>query len=405
MSAYLTRAKLLLATHRPVDAEREARTGLEQNPQNRELLHVLASALADQEKIPAAREVVQELIGVAPSWADAHLMLCYIELESKHYKKAELAALDALRLAPDSAIAHQNLAVCYLRQQRWAEALEKAEAGLALDAENTGCANVRAIALSHLGRKLESTHSADNALRRNPQSSQTQATAGFVQLAGGDHKRALEHFAEALRLDPENDVARNGLVESLKARNPIYRALLGYSFWMRRLPPGRRWGVTLGALFIYNALGSMQNLGVWAAVITIVYLSFVMLTWVGSDFFNFVLLLDKAARHALDRRQRYGAVALLLCLSSALGWFIAGVAWQKTDLFGTFPIIFYCIPLTRAFRKGSDWKAITRISVAVLLGVSLVSCLAYLQLSGSEGPVSMVFMLTVLYTWLVRLLD
>ena len=54
-------------------------------------------------------------------------------------------------------------------------------------------------------------------------------------------KAALEHFREALRLDPNLQYAQAGIVEALKARNPIYRWMLGYFLWMGRLSDRAKW--------------------------------------------------------------------------------------------------------------------------------------------------------------------
>ena len=57
----------------------------------------------------------------------------------------------------------------------------------------------------------------------------------------GDFRGALEHFREALRLNPSPEWARAGLVEALKARYPS-AASLRYFLWMSTLsrrPSGR----------------------------------------------------------------------------------------------------------------------------------------------------------------------
>src|SRR6185295_5916341 len=77
---------------------------------------------------------------------------------------------------------------------------------------------------------------------------------GWALLHAGDAKRALEHFREALRLDPELEFARAGVVEALKARNPIYRVMLLYFLWMARLSGRTRWGIILGGYFGFRML-------------------------------------------------------------------------------------------------------------------------------------------------------
>ena len=57
---------------------------------------------------------------------------------------------------------------------------------------------------------------------------------------------------EALRIAPENEYARHGLVEALKARHLVYRMMLAYFLWMARLSSKARWAVVIGALVLFN---------------------------------------------------------------------------------------------------------------------------------------------------------
>ena len=57
----------------------------------------------------------------------------------------------------------------------------------------------------------------------------------------------------------------------MKARNPVYRALLAYFLWMSRLSGGQRWGVIIGGYLAAQVIpGAM-----------VVYLPLVILTWGG----------------------------------------------------------------------------------------------------------------------------
>lgn len=87
---------------------------------------------------------------------------------------------------------------------------------------------VRRRALLQLGDRDAAAATIEGALRRNPDDAATHTTQGWAMLHGGDPTRAAGHFREALRLDPTSGYARSGIVEALKARNPIYRQLLSY---------------------------------------------------------------------------------------------------------------------------------------------------------------------------------
>src|SRR4030095_8604876 len=100
-------------------------------------------------------------------------------------------------------------------------------------------------------------------------------------------------FREALRLDPQLDPAREGLVRALKARNPLYGALLRYFLWMSRVPARTRWAVLVGALLIARVLGPLFVLS----------LLFMWLPGTAEPMSNLVLRLSRYGRLALSRTE------------------------------------------------------------------------------------------------------
>ena len=50
----------------------------------------------------------------------------------------------------------------------------------------------------------------------------------------GKYPQAMEHFREALRLEPDMEWARLGVVETLKAKRVLYRPVLWYFLWISK---------------------------------------------------------------------------------------------------------------------------------------------------------------------------
>ena len=65
---------------------------------------------------------------------------------------------------------------------------------------------------------------------------------------------ALDAYREALRLDPTNEMARWGLVETLKARNPLYAWLLRSMLFLGQL--GGR-----SSVLLYIGFFAIQRVG------------------------------------------------------------------------------------------------------------------------------------------------
>src|SRR5262249_35174190 len=159
---------------------------------------------------------------------------------------------------------------------------------------------LRAIAMVKLGRRAEAGATIDAALARNPDNALTHANQGWTLLEKGKPKQALEHFREALRLDPENEWARQGIVEALQARNVIYAVMLKYFLWMSRFSNRAQWGIILGAYFgnrLLSALAhSNPDLAPWILPLRILYVCFALMTWMASPFFNLLLRINRFGR-------------------------------------------------------------------------------------------------------------
>src|SRR5262245_3830355 len=98
---------------------------------------------------------------------------------------------------------------------------------------------------------------------------------GWAALESGEPHEALQHFRRALRLRPDYERARSGVVEALKARHPLYRWVLGGFFWLTRFPPTLQIGVMLAAFFALRVISaivaSQAELGrvLWPVMIAI----------------------------------------------------------------------------------------------------------------------------------------
>src|SRR4051812_17815261 len=249
MRALPARARRLLAQSRPADAERETLLALASEPDDPSALALLALSRTDQGKHDEALTAARGALGLAPDEAYFHYVHGFVLHRVDRDAEALEAAREALRLAPDEADYFSLVAAIELARRNWSLALEAAEQALALNPEHVNAANLRAMALVRLGRKEEATATVDHALHRAPENAFSHANQGWNCLHRNDPRRAQDHFREALRLDPGLDYAREGMLEALKARNPIYRGMLAYFLWIGSLSGKYQWAFIIGIFF------------------------------------------------------------------------------------------------------------------------------------------------------------
>ncbi len=326
------RAQLLLQQDRYDEAEAELRRALADDPDNGDAHTLLAVCLAKAGRRSDAHAALDEAIRLRPDWAYPHFVRGHLLCDAGELDRARAAAAEARRLNPADAEAPALLAQIEALDHQWEAALDWAQRGLALDAEHAGCANLRAHALTKLRRHGEAAQAIEHTLRGDPQNPTSHANLGWQKLHAGQPHEALDHFREALRLEPGHDWARAGLVEALKARNPIYRLLLGYFLWMSTRSRGFRNALVVGGWLGYQVISGMTRtnpgLGPWMQPLLWAYLGFVLLTWLGVPLFNLLLLLSPHGRHALNDHQRRGAhvfaAMAAVALAALAGWGLGG---------------------------------------------------------------------------------
>ena len=377
-------------------AEPELRRALGQDPDNPELLAYLALTLSYLDRKGGGLAEAQRAVGLAPDWAFCHYVLAVAYNRLDKLKEAVAAAREAIRLDPDDDRPHVTTSAALLDLGKPEQALASAETALALNPENTSAANMRALALVKLGRKDEAAAAVEGVLSRDPESAVTHANRGWTLLHQNQPRPAMEAFREALRLEPDNDWARSGIVEAMKARNPIYRALLAYFLWMSRLSSGKRWGVIIGGYLAAQVIpGAM-----------LIYLPLVILTWAGDSFFNLVLFLDPFGRLVLTRDERVGALLMGVCVLGGLALGIGGAVAGRGGLtvigVGLFAL---SLPVGGTFSRPPNRRLVASLYTAALALVGAGAAFSMLTGLGDwAGTLGGVYVLgLVAFTWLANL--
>jgi tetratricopeptide (TPR) repeat protein len=331
MSARLSRARLLLSQSRPADAERELLPALAESPDSAEVHAMLAICRVRLERGADALQPATTAVGLAPDWSFTHYVHALVLRDLGKSKPALAAIAEAIRLDPEDADHFTLQASIHLQREDWSAALASADDALRIDAEDTTAANLRAMSLVRLGRKDEAVHAVDQNLSRDPNDAFSHANQGWNALHRNDPRRAQEHFSEALRLDASLDYARQGLLEALKARNPVYRVMLAYFLWMGRMSGKIQWAFAIGVIFGNRAIRNLSATHpefAWVFVpVQVLFYAFIYLSWTATPMFNFTLLFDRFGRHVLTRRERTGAFifgASFLLVLGALAWWISG---------------------------------------------------------------------------------
>lgn len=367
----LARAQLLIGQRRFRMAEDELRNALRDEPQSAVLHAYLALCMAED---PARRrEAIEEAM-----WATAYdpvlptgwYVLSMLQSRQGLPLEAEKTARLALGLAPELPPLLLHLAQLMMDRERYRDGLEFAERALAVAPADPQALMTAGALRSRLGRHAEAEADFARALARAPDDHAVQANAGWAALRRGDAAAALRHFRASLQREPGEPGPQHGLVEALRARNPLYRAFIRVALRLFWISPILKWvaiAVAVSAVAYAFALDLPRPvvLALQSAIIAAA-----VLTWTARPLADLLMLSDPAGRAFLDPAQKVAAAGVPVLLGAALA---LGLAWavgapRGTGMAAIFALLF-TIPLAAGPRTPPGRWRLVLAGYTLLLAV------------------------------------
>jgi tetratricopeptide (TPR) repeat protein len=326
----LSKVEILIQQKKFADAEKILGELLKEDANNVHFLYLLADANLQQNKLDKAHNIINHAIGLSPDTPQLFYMKSCVAIQQNNLSEAETNIHQALELDPLDADYFALLASIQLGRKKYEEALKMANEALELDPENLLALNTRSTALNKLNRTEESFETIQGALREDPNNAYTHANYGWGLLEKGDHKKALEHFKESLANDPNFQYAQSGMLEALKATNPVYRLFLKYSFFMGNLTAKYQWGVLIGFYLGFRGLRMIaknnESLQPYLIPLMVVLGLIAFSTWIIRPIGNLFLRFNKYGQLLLDKKEKmssnFVAVSLGICLVGVVLYFI-----------------------------------------------------------------------------------
>jgi len=406
MNIHLVRAIHLIQQDRFELAEEQLRLALAQESNNAECHALLSACLTERKEFKQATEEAQQAIFHAPDLALGHLALARVLRARNRLKEARAAVHEAIRIDPADSQSFSVLASIEAASGQWKACRDAADLGLEADPEDVTCANYRALALTNLGDREAAGQSIQEALLRDPENSETHANEGWRNLHAQRPNEAMLHFQEALRLDPNSEWARAGIVEAMKSRNFIYRWMLSFFLWMQSFSPRVQLALVLGAAFgmrsLVQFMVSVPVLKPLAIPLALSYGLFVIMTWCSSTLFNLVLMLNRFGRLALTPDQRTEATLAGICVAMfpATATIVAyKIRHNFSELWFTLitTVLFVgvIIPLVTTMRNHGTRRIVAAIWTAGVLGLVIYSNVSSIQLFDKLKAVEITYGITL----------
>lgn len=211
------------------------RRALELRPDYAQVIANIGSVQRSQGLFEEAIASYEQAIDVDPTLADAHVKWGMLRNAQGRYAEAEVALRRALELDPRNADTLSELGGVCRAQGKTVQAVEHYRRVLALRPDLSS-------AYANLGLVLDENGQAGEAIAVYRQGLSVKPIAEIhgnlaIALAKlGNIDEAIEHYEEAIRLDPDNPHARCNLASALGDMGATERAIAAYREVLRRWP-------------------------------------------------------------------------------------------------------------------------------------------------------------------------
>ncbi|MDJ1467705.1 tetratricopeptide repeat protein [Xanthocytophaga flava] len=293
----LSKARILKNLKRYDLAEAELRRLLVDDPEDAEVLKVLAIKEIEQQRYYEAQKYVSQLAGLVINDAYVHYLQAILHLTLQKNTEAEKSIREALTLQPEEPIYYGILAEIFVFQKNWEQVLLVTASGLTFDADNLHCLLLRAWALSHNDRREEAEEVMKKLLSLGPDQSEVICYIGKILYTQKRFDEAYSYFQNALQLDPSNEEARVYALTIRKHQNWLFRNVTSYiiklPYLFGILPKWSRWLIRLsvGAGCFYL----LQGYGLWIQIICACIMAISVKMQLSLYFSPLILLLTKVS--------------------------------------------------------------------------------------------------------------
>ena len=405
-SSHFIRGTQLFKLNRYKEAAVLFKDALQEDPENIDTKHYLALCYYQLDDLDTAEKLVQSLLSSAPNFSDAHYLYSVLLFQKDKEKLAFKHIDEAIRLMPYQAEYFGQKSLMLTHKKHFDEALEMANNGLAIDAQNLLCLNARTKALTKLNRKEDAFNTIETSLQEDPENNFTHANIGWTNLEIGNHKKALEHFKESLKIDPNYEYARQGMVQAIKAKNIIYRSFLKYSFWIQNKSKKNQWffiiGIYVAYRFSYKLLEG-SSLSYIAPFLALLYLLFALGSWIITPMSNGILLFNNYGKYLLDKNDKQSGLAFIILATIALISILLFYS-LTINLFLVISLVSLVtiIPLTYSLQLLNKKSRIFGLSYSLLM--LLIGFIGIFVFKDITLPIAIPFVMMVLFTWFSGLL-
>lgn len=401
----IERARTLLQMNRTSEALAELTLVLTRQPDDYAALTLACACTYNLKDKQRMMDLAAKLVAAYPSDDIAHYYMALACELNKNSKLAEAHIRQSIAINPHEADYFGFVAALYIDKSVWLNALAYADKGLEIEPENVLCLNHRTYALTKLDRREEILSAVEDTLSASPDNWYSHSNVGWSKLETGDYGQAKHHFAEALRLNPNGDAARRGMIETLKASNFLYSWYLKYVFWLSKFNTQMQWAILIGFVVGRRLIAGLARSFPILYVLVFAMLLLVYTSWIIEPLGNFILMLNRFGRYVLKQHEKIAAMIVGTGFLGGLTLLTAGYFAGIEPLMITGGVwATVIIPVGKFFHEEPESR--TTFIKLFTAGIALVAMAVIATLfinTGTEELLGAYSIGIVAYTWIFNL--
>ncbi len=405
---HIQRAELLMELRRYDAALKELLEALKHDPEDVTVFENLTWCFYRQKQYSIAEEWAAKVVAASPDSYSGYYYLSICAGSQGQLDKAKKYINQALKCNPYWSGLYGYKAELFIAEEEWEKAEEEARKGLAINPDDKVCQKNLTAALTKLRAKNKLEESLKIALERSPDDAGMHLSAGWSLLETGKIKAAREHFEVALAKNPEEPLAKEGLLEAIKAKNLLYRLLLKIDFAVAARPYSeRRWFLVLFTftLVCFGVLATMDSM--WWLLLLIPLALTLQVSWLVKETASLgVFLFNKKYKDLYT--PRWPTMHYLANQGVTIAFFIFTLNFfRKADDYGGLLILVSAIVLflTVVWRKHYLHLQTTTNGNVKYLSIGLSSVaglfLLFYLITGASETLGALFFVGVIYGWMI----
>lgn len=279
MNNSFERGKVLMELRRNKEALKELLKAYSEEPENNDIASNICWCYNWLGNMPEMEVWAKKIIEKNPNSYIGYYYLAIVTSKTDSIA-AGLHIDRAISLHPHWSALYGFKAGLFLQQENWALAETWAKKGLEIDPNDIYCQKKLIQALTKLNKTEELKESVSIALTNSPDDESAHITVAESYLHYGKIKKARKHLEIALSKDPQNDKIRKDLLETTKAKNPLYYPICYFYYRVKSQEEQKKRELLIyGNVIIYSLAGASLYLGIWAAMCIVLFSLILNMTW------------------------------------------------------------------------------------------------------------------------------